>query len=414
MLEPHSTTSYLSARLQLARLDVDGDRLERILERATRLTADQLGVERVSIWFFDADRQILRLALLYERSLERHTRPELSIPLAAAPAYFAAIEERRAVAINDVSEHPVTAALFPLYLAPAGIVSMLDAPIFRHGTVVGVVCHEHVGTPREWPSRDVDFAASVADMVALYCEEASALATEKLLRAQEKELASAERLASVGVVARYIAHDLNNAVAPILMCGQKLRSLLAADAKLLEHVAIIINAAEHGASLARRLLDSGVDKLPQEEVVVVDVLLEDARPLLAALMGDGHTLRIDRGASLAAVRIDPVELTRALINLLTNARDAMKGREGEVLMITERIKDEIRIQVVDRGHGMSEAVKDRLFQPFFTTKPHQGYGLGLSGVRMLMERVGGRVEVSSQSGVGTTVTLVLRALPPQP
>lgn len=401
-------SSYLGTRLELARLDASGDgRLERILERATRLSAEQLDVARVGIWFFDEARESLSQTLLYERESERHSKPGLTLPAQASRAYLAAIEERRVLAVSHVREHPATRDLAACYLDPNRIASMLDAPIFRHGVVVGVVCHEHVGTPRTWPAREMDFAASVADMVALYCEEAAALVSERRLRAQEAELAKAERLASVGVVARHIAHDLNNAVAPILMCGQKLRTLVAGDPRLLEHVTIIVNAAEHGASLARRLLVSPVDRAEPLEPTLVDPLLADARPLFATLLSEGQTLRLEQGAPGAGVRMDPIELVRSLINLVNNARDATPG-PGEVAIRSEHVAGEVLIRVADQGTGMSEAVQNRLFQPFFTTKPGRGYGLGLSGVRASVERAQGRVEV--QTGpAGTTVTLSLPA-----
>ncbi|NUO48503.1 MAG: GAF domain-containing sensor histidine kinase [Polyangiaceae bacterium] len=408
--------SFLGARLRLARLDVgDEALLDRILDHAAKLTAMQLGVERVGIWLFDSERERLKQRFVYIHSLGLYDRQPIELEKHATPEYFKLLEEQRVLVIDDVKSHAATADIVESYLTPLGISSMLDAPIFRHGQIIGVVCHEHVGEERHWQSREVEFAASVADMVAIYFEQADVSRAQKLLHQRERELLTAERLASVGVLSRHVAHDLNNAVAPILMCAAQLRATSSENPSAVERIDIIQNAAEHGASLAKKLLAAAGGGTPIREPVDLDLLLRHAEPLLKTIAMPAE-LRLDLGATEVRIPADVTDLTRVVINLVTNARDAMPT--GGVIVIRTAVEDsDLVFSVTDTGHGIDDLDKKRLFQPFFTTKPGRGTGLGLAGVHSVMESMRGRVDLYSQAGRGTVVTLtmpVVREVPTPP
>jgi PAS domain S-box-containing protein len=125
-----------------------------------------LGVDRVGIWFYNADASCLECFELYQRSEGRHTA---GVVLAAAdfPAYFRALSEDRSLAADDARTDPRTSEFKDSYLDPLGITSMLDAPVRVGGRVIGVVCHEHVGEARQWSIDEQTFAASMGDFVAL-------------------------------------------------------------------------------------------------------------------------------------------------------------------------------------------------------------------------------------------------------
>lgn len=400
------TSSFLNVRLQLARLEVpDGDRLERILQVATEISAEQLEVERVGIWFFDPAHTAMTQMMLYRASLRRHETAETTLSLASIPRYIEGIESKRVLVVEDVNSSEVTQELTE-YLGSLGVSSLLDAPIFRRGQMMGVVCHEHVGPARAFTTREVDFAASVADMIALYLEEAEASSARQMLLAQEKELLVSERLASVGVVAGHVAHDLNNAVAPILLCAQQLKSMFPNDPAVRQRVDIILQAAEHGAGLARRLLHTATSATPVRDPLEIDSVLLDSRPLLRAITGDSVNLECSFASRGAMVVIDPLELIRAVINLLSNARDASVGRPSTVQLSTDlNTEGFVRLAVRDHGFGMSNEVQARLFQPFFTTKPGRGTGLGLAGVKRMVDAVRGTIRVETEPSAGTTVSL---------
>ena len=139
------------ARLEIARLDPAGG-LVAVFRRACELAAETLEVERVGVWMFADDGKALRCVNLYERSRGEHSEG-VTIRVADFPSYFAALEQRKSIPAEAAATDPRTAELCEPYLKPLGITSMLDAPIFQNGGVIGVVCHEHTGPPASGPPR---------------------------------------------------------------------------------------------------------------------------------------------------------------------------------------------------------------------------------------------------------------------
>src|SRR6185295_376921 len=136
------------------------------------------------------------------------------------PEYFAALEVQRAISAVEALTDPRTKRLKDAYLDPLGITSLLDAPIFRGGQVVGVVCHENVGAPRRWTREECDFAATVADSVALKFESAARQDAERSRRALEVHLAELHKMDSIGRLAATVAHDFKNILTVVLAGAQ--------------------------------------------------------------------------------------------------------------------------------------------------------------------------------------------------
>jgi PAS domain S-box-containing protein len=142
-----------------------GNRREE-LSRITEAAAEFLGVGRVGIWLFGADRRTLECAEAFDRESRRHQSGD-RLSAEQFPRYLAACEQARAIDAHDAATDPRTAEFAADYLARHHIVSMLDSPILLGGQVRGVVCHEHCHERREWTAEDQAFSASIADLVAL-------------------------------------------------------------------------------------------------------------------------------------------------------------------------------------------------------------------------------------------------------
>ncbi|HEX7241729.1 MAG TPA: PAS domain S-box protein, partial [Longimicrobiaceae bacterium] len=186
-----------SERFQVALLELaraGGEELEATLRRVTRAGAEALEVERASAWFFAAGETELECRVLYVRGEDAH-RSGTTLRSADLPDYFATLRERRVIAADDAVSDPATHEFADGYLVPLGITSMLDVPIWRGGRMVGVVCHEHVGEPREWTIDEQEFAGSLADMVSL------ALEADDRKRAQREAERMAERMGAVAAAA---------------------------------------------------------------------------------------------------------------------------------------------------------------------------------------------------------------------
>jgi PAS domain S-box-containing protein len=167
---------FQAALVELARSG--GAALDDALRDIVRVDAETLGVERVSVWLFDASGTALLCRVLYTRS-DGGYDAGASLRAADLPDYFGALRERRVVASHDAASDPATHEFADGYLRPLGITSMLDIPVWRRGEMVGVVCHEHVGPRREWSIEEQDFAASVSDLVSLALEAGEREAAER-------------------------------------------------------------------------------------------------------------------------------------------------------------------------------------------------------------------------------------------
>jgi signal transduction histidine kinase len=376
---------YEASRLALARTRLAvPEELTSAVEHACMVSARALDIERVGVWLLDRDASALHCVAQYDRGNGTVSRGEI-VHLGAAPAYLAAIESRKTVAASDARLDPRTAELATTYLEPHRISSMLDAPIFKGGAVYGIVCHEHVGAPRAFVERDVDFASSVADILTALFEQAGRLAAEE-------ELRRSDRLRALGRLSASVAHDFNNVLGVLaLTSGGNPEAQ---------------SAIEIGRRLVGKLMVFGQHVPSAPDVLDLAEVLRGMAPFFDALESEVKIeLRLpDDGAAVRA-RIGRSEIEQVVLNLVFNARDASPPRS--VVWITlEADPTEVRLQVRDRGTGMSADVRNRIFEPFFTTKePGRGSGMGLATVYGIVTSVGGRVGVESEPGVGSVFTV---------
>ena len=246
--------------------------------------------------------------------------------------------------------------------------------------------------------------------------EAAAAQDDALARASV-----AERLQMLGQLATGIAHDFNNVLQSVSGCAAIIERR-AEEPNTMRHAArLIADAAARGSSITQRLLAfSREDPVHAERIVVSTMLADVADILRHTLRGAGHIdIRTQLDDDTLVVDAELNELKTVLLNLSTNARDAMPDG-GRLLLgaAAETVApghphlaagDYVRLWVQDSGFGMDDATIARATEPFFTTKPvGQGTGLGLSMARTYAEQCGGRLAIDSQPGLGTSVSLWLR------
>jgi hypothetical protein len=204
--------------------------IKRIIERA----ADLLEVERVSVWEFTDDRKAIVCLDLFVRSTRSHERPR---PVSSCPSYLATLESSLTLAADDAQRDPRTSELAESYLVPHGVLSMLDAPIRRDGRLVGVVCHEQTGTPRQWAVLEQCSAGWVAGLVARAMDV-------RERRQLAERLERAERLDSIGRLAsgRYKQ----------TLVGNRLRVNLSPDLSIASYVQYDTDSRSLGANTRLR------------------------------------------------------------------------------------------------------------------------------------------------------------------
>lgn len=397
-----NSSIFEATRLGLARLALDqANELTRAFECATLATAFALHVERVGVWFFSADGSELHCASMYEASSQKHSSGAVLLAK-TFPRYVKALESRRVVVAHDARNAPETRELTAEYLDVHGITSLLDSPIFRHGEIVGVVCHEHVGPMREWTARERDFAGSVADMLAVLLEQATRLDVEAALLAQRERLARAEKMDALGRFGAGLAHDFNNVLTSMMLRIDTLQETPA----LAHEVELLKDEAARGSRLVKQLLTFARADTPTPRPVDLTQVLNDSIPMLETLLRGSWTLSSRVPPEALVVHADRAQLEQVILNLVINARDASTRATSQVTVELEVEEETVRLSVSDQGAGMDSATRDQVFEPFFTTKPH-GSGLGLSTVYSIVQQAGGSVSVESTEGSGSTFSVRL-------
>lgn len=175
--------AHQAALLELAKSD--NSDLEAALQQFLEVDAKTLEVERASFWLFTEDRTAIICENLYHRHTNRHERG-LRLEASQYPRYFQAVETERLIVANDARRDPRISEFSEDYLIPLGTFSVLDVPVWLHGKIVGVICHEHTGTLRAWTIEEQDFAVSIADMVSLALEAAERKRAERALQESEE------------------------------------------------------------------------------------------------------------------------------------------------------------------------------------------------------------------------------------
>jgi len=403
-----STISSLfeATRLGLSRLALGhADELARALERACEASASALSVERVGIWFISTSGDELRCAALYEATREACSSGAV-LQLELLPGYVTALETHRVLQSPGEGDAQVSAGLRQSYLQPLDIRATLEASIFRQGEVVGVVRYEHTGGPRQWSSRDRHFAASVADLTAVLLEQATRLDVEAALSAQRERLAKAERMEALSRMSAGVAHDFNNVLTALLLKIDGVRFERPQDTELTRELGEALEIGARGARLVQQLLTFARAKVPTPQPVDFARSLRELTPMLSTLAQGRAVLRVDRPTKPALVSIDPSQLEQVIMNLVINACDASSVEESVITVRLTLEEDAICLTVADQGAGMDAATRERIFEPFFSTKP-RGSGLGLSTVYSIVQQAGGNVAVDSSEGQGSTFSVRL-------
>ena len=245
------------------------------------------------------------------------------------------------------------------------------------------------------------------------------------LKNLENQLRHSQKMEAIGTLTGGIAHDFNNILTAIIGYGSLLEMNLDSDATLHEYVEYILSAADRAASLTQSLLAFGRKQTMEQRVVDLNGIVQGVEKFLQRLLREDIELRTTTGAGACMVLVDSGQIEQVLMNLVTNARDAMAsgGRLAVATSMTMLDRDFVAthgygapgryalLTVTDTGSGMDDATRNRIFEPFFTTKEAgKGTGLGLSMAYGIVKSHNGYITCYSEPGAGTTFRVYLPAV----
>jgi PAS domain S-box-containing protein len=279
-------------------------------------------------------------------------------------------------------------------------------------------------------SRFHAFLRDITDRLALQAEREQVKAQAERER-YERRLQQTQRLESLGQLAGGVAHDFNNLLAVIVnyldFVAEEVSAAAAEDGARWDgtrrDIEQIQRATERATRLVRQLLAFGRRDIVKPEVLDLNRVVADLTALLGSTVGEHIDVLTDLAPGLWPLRADSAQIEQVLVNLAVNAGDAMPN--GGTLTIDtanltlggDQASDDhlpegryVRLRVSDTGQGMTKDVAERAFEPFYTTKPKgTGTGLGLATVYGILAQAGGHGQISSEPGIGTTITALLPA-----
>ncbi len=252
------------------------------------------------------------------------------------------------------------------------------------------------------------------------------LAAEEERRHLNNKIQRAQRTESLGLLAGGIAHDFNNLLVTIMGNAELAERKLTGDHPAGDSVAEIMRASQRAADLCRQMLAFAGRGRVSNGVVDVGEVASEMSELLSVSFSEGTRLEVEIEDGTPGVWGDVTQLRRVVLNLLTNANDALRGDPGLIRVTSGRLdpadirgmdlvtdasprgKDLVHITVEDTGCGMDPEIRDRIFEPFYTTRK-MGRGLGLAAVIGIVGAHGGGLELKSVPGEGARFRIILPA-----
>jgi len=238
----------------------------------------------------------------------------------------------------------------------------------------------------------------------------------------EEQFRQAQKMEAIGQLAGGVAHDFNNLLTAIAGYASLVRDALPVDHPARDDIGQVLGAADRAANLTHQLLAFSRRQVIAPHIVSLNDIILGLGKMLRRLISEDIDLQIMPARELGAVRVDPGQIEQVITNLVVNAGDAMAGggrltiETANVVLDAEYARQHVGVApgdycllaVSDTGCGMSEEVRARIFEPFYTTKdPGKGTGLGLATCYGIVKQSGGHIWVYSEIGTGTTFKVYL-------
>jgi len=396
-------------------INISPEEISNAMSASLKKVGEYIAVDYIGAYRFNG--KMSKAARLYSWQSEQvpSTTAMDEMKTADYPVCLASLSKFENIICHD------TAAPFGIYESekqlfisslPAPLKSLAVVPMINNRALLGYLLIGTATRLKIWPQEDIAMLRMLGEVFV------NAIERKRL----ENQFIQSQKMEMIGRLAGSVAHDLNNLMTPILGYAQLCLAHLPADNPVREDVNEIYATAERAATLTRQLLAFSRRQNLDPQVINVNEIVREMEKMLYQLINkENIRLATSLDDNVPRTRVDPGQLGQVITNMVVNARDAMPDGGIITLKTSSHVADDaagngsgapagqyVQISVSDTGTGMTEEVKEHLFEPFYTTKGKgKGTGLGLATCYGIIRQSGGFISVQSEPGKGTEFSILL-------
>ena len=316
-------------------------------------------------------------------------------------------KEMKPIIVKDAVKDPRVSNEFRKAL---GVNEFVCVPLIAKNEPIGVIVADNVYTAEPISDERVNTLTMFVNQASLAIENAETYKSledkiDQLTETQQRLIRS-EKLAAIGSMSSYVAHEIRNPLVTIGGFAKTLSRFTFTDTKIKVNIDIIIEEVKHLEKILNNITDFAKPSKPEKIDVQLCEIMENTCLLMENYFQEKHiTLQKKYETGVPEAPVDPTQIKQVFLNILMNAVESMPDG-GKLDVNIESIDGSVKIYIVDAGKGMKQGVLQNIYDPFFTTKP-SGTGVGLSVSLKIIEDHGGTIDAISEQGKGTTMLLTL-------
>ena len=316
-------------------------------------------------------------------------------------------KEMKPIIVKDAVKDPRVSNEFRKAL---GVNEFVCVPLIAKNEPIGVIVADNVYTAEPISDERVNTLTMFVNQASLAIENAETYKSledkiDQLTETQQRLIRS-EKLAAIGSMSSYVAHEIRNPLVTIGGFAKTLSRFTFTDTKIKVNIDIIIEEVKHLEKILNNITDFAKPSKPEKIDVQLCEIMENTCLLMENYFQEKHiTLQKKYETGVPEAPVDPTQIKQVFLNILMNAVESMPDG-GKLDVKIKYIDGSVKIYIVDAGKGMKQGVLQNIYDPFFTTKP-SGTGVGLSVSLKIIEDHGGTIDAISEQGKGTTMLLTL-------
>lgn len=374
--------------------------LDEVLQTITRDAAELMQAKMCSLMMLDESRGWLDLRASHGAGESYRGKPRLNV---GESLLGAVVRRKKPVQVDNVQ---TSAGYQNVEVArQEGLVSLLAVPLLFSGEAIGTL-NIYTATPYKFSNEEIRILTAFAELSAIAIEKARLY--ERLVDAEE-QMRQNEKLSALGLLAAEVAHEIRNPLTVMKMLYHSLDLNFPSSDPRAEDARLMGEKIEHLNKIVERILDFARTTEPKLEPVDVNAVIEELSLLVRhKLAHQGVLLQAQLQSALPPVLGDAMQLEQAFLNLILNAAEAMPAGGALTVSTRAEVSDgPVVVEFADTGEGMSEEQCSKAFRSVLNTTKAKGTGLGLAIVGRTIETHGGELQIQSQRGRGTTITITL-------